>query len=94
MISISIPSGLSERSVLAPVLLEPESRYHKIKQKKISTYLFTALGCHLGAALPMAGVATHCRQQNTIKLLVFLQPHITTVATTAAVSHHLTDSGR
>lgn len=32
-------------------------------KKNISSYLFTALGGHLGAALPVAGVATHCRMK-------------------------------
>lgn len=59
------------------ILQHPETRNLQIPdiKKKISSYLFTALGGHLGAALPVAGVATHCRQQNdTIRLTALLQP--------------------
>lgn len=34
-------------------------------EKNKAAYLFTALGGHLGAALPVAGVAAHCNKTDT-----------------------------
>lgn len=39
------------------------AKKQKPRQKYNATYLFTALGGHLGAALPVAGVAAHCKKQ-------------------------------
>lgn len=39
------------------------AKKQKHRQKYNATYLFTALGGHLGAALPVAGVAAHCKKQ-------------------------------
>lgn len=47
------------------------------------TYLFAALGRHLGAALPVAGVATRYKQQNSRVSLMAFPP-----TSGAAVSHN------
>lgn len=62
-------------------------------QKEISSYLFTALGGHLGAAPPVAGVATHCRTTEQHNQTDGISPASATTATTAAaVSHDPKDS--